>query len=106
MTKQEVDMDYMCTLYNFYINDLTIKKYSDYIRSHVFNNGWVVVFNDHIIQLFDFPNIKNYMENIFDECLTHLRLYGLFVYWVRKDISEWIDWYTEELKNQGDIILN
>lgn len=104
MKKIIIDTDYMDGLYNYYIKDLTIQKYSDYIKDHVFNHGWNVLFNDeYIIELFGYPHIKSYLQNILYECRIYLRLYGFFVYYVTKDINEWLKWYKSQLKEHGEI---
>jgi hypothetical protein len=104
MKKIVIDTDYMDGLYNYYIKDLTIQKYSDYIKDHVFNHGWNVLFNnEYIIELFGYPHIKSYLQNILYECRIYLRLYGFFVYYVTKDIDEWLKWYKSQLKEFGEI---
>lgn len=96
-------MDYMLQLYNYYITDLTIIKYSEYINNHVFDSGWNIVFNNQIIPIFEDVLLKNYIKQVLYEARLQLRLYGFFIYFIVEDINEWVDWYFTELKENKDI---
>lgn len=99
ITRYLLDLEYIGELYDYYNNDNYIKKYNNFLKTRIFQLGWVILYkNRFTIKFFENLLFKNYIESFLYECRIYIRLFGFCVYYVVKDISKW-------MINDSDLLL-
>lgn len=95
--KEKIILDayYMTELYNFVLRDEYCNKYSEFLKSRIFQSGWDIYYdNNQILTLFDSPILKKALQNFLYNCRTFIRIFGFCVYYVTKDINSWMEQYV------------
>lgn len=85
-----LDMTFMAALYDFYYSDKYVLKYSDYLKTRIFEVGWEVLYQDKLkIKFFDNPVVQTYFKNFLYSSLVYIRLFGFCMYYIIKDFDGW-----------------
>ena len=90
-----LDSNFIAIIYDFVKNDEFCNKYSDFLKSRIFQLGWhIYVKNKFILQIFEHPLLKSKFQNFLYNCRTFIRIFGFCVYYVTDDIEKWLEKFS------------
>lgn len=91
-----LDSNYMKIVYDFVTNDEYCNKYSDFLKSRIFQLGWYVsVKNKFVLKIFEYPILKSKLQNFLYNCRTFIRIFGFCIYYITNDIDKWMEKYSD-----------
>src|SRR4029079_6308530 len=81
--KIKLDSNFIAIIYDFVKNDEFCNKYSDFLKSRIFQLGWEIhVKNTFILQIFEYPLLKSKFQNFLYNCRSFVRIFGFCIYYV------------------------
>lgn len=93
--KIKLDSNFIAIIYDFVKNDEFCNKYSDFLKSRIFQLGWEIhVKNTFILQIFEYPLLKSKFQNFLYNCRSFVRIFGFCIYYVVNDIDKWLKKYS------------
>jgi hypothetical protein len=90
-----LDSNFIACIYDFVKKDEYCNKYSDFIKTRVFQLGWTIkVKNKYVLKIFEYPVMKGKFQNFLYNCRNFIRIFGFCIYYVTTDIEKWLEKYN------------